>query len=82
VGMPKTPKTKRYFVKHEDLYLVNYVPLPPKDFVGSTSEWSKQVPLYHFKTLKEASTAARNLRKGPRQFAGLGKKSRVVSRPA
>lgn len=64
---------KKYYVKHERLYLLAYFP----DLV---SEWSNELPENHFETSIDAWRMARKIRNGPRQFGGLGSKSRVVSR--
>lgn len=65
--------SKRYYVKHDDLYAAD---------TGNTLEWrtSRDGAIY-FLSREMAFAHARMIRRGPRQFGGLGSRARVVSVP-
>lgn len=74
----KNDMGKKFYVKHEDVYFVREEKL---EGGGRMVEWHTDPAVAtSFTTLKEAKKIAQCLREGPREFADIGKKARVVSR--
>lgn len=73
---------KRYYIKHEDVYFVE-METYNWEAIGETGysfEWSpdrSRAKMFSFR--QDALNYSAGLRKGPRQFGGLGSKARVIS---